>query len=73
MVSTPAAASTPQSIPAAPTVRVMVAAIGLASTLVNVRLSSSSTQLNMNRKKAVTPIPEATSGVKMRMKKRGKL
>ena len=51
----------------------MVAAIGLASTLVNVRLSNSSTQLNMNRKKAVTPIPDATSGVKMRMKKRGKL
>ena len=30
IVRTPAAASTPQSIPAAPTVRVMVAAIGLA-------------------------------------------
>ena len=38
----------------------LVAAIGLASTLVSVRLSSSSTQQNMNRKKAVTPIPDAT-------------
>jgi len=40
MVSVPAAASTPQSIPAAETVRVMVAAIGLAFTEVSVRASN---------------------------------
>ena len=40
----------PQSIPAALTVRVMVAAMGLASTEVMVRAMSSSTQLNMKQK-----------------------
>src|SRR6185369_16089930 len=73
MVSTPAAASTPQSMPAALTVRVMIAAIGLALVAVSVRASSSSTQLNMKQKKAVTPMPERISGRKTRMKKRGKL
>ena len=72
MVSTPAAASTPQSIPEAETVRVMIAAIGLAFTAVNVRDKSSSTQENMKQKKAATPMPLAISGMKMRMKKRGK-
>jgi hypothetical protein len=40
----PAAASTPQSMPDAETVRVITAAIGLAFTDVRVRASSSSTQ-----------------------------
>ena len=44
-------------MPAADTVRVMVAAIGLASTDVSVRASSSSTQENMKQKNAVTPMP----------------
>ena len=73
MVSTPAAASTPQSIPAAPCVRVMMAAIGLASTVVSVRDSSSSTQENMKQKKAATPMPEAISGMKIFTKNFGKL
>ena len=47
----------PQSMPAAETVRVIVAAIGLALTEVSVRASSSSTQQNMKQKKAVTPMP----------------
>ncbi len=43
--------------------RVMVAAIGLASTVVvSVRASSSSTQENMKQKKAATPMPDAISG-----------
>ena len=50
----------------------MVAAIGLASTEVSVRASSSSTQENMKQKKAATPMPEAISGMKILMKKRGK-
>ena len=70
MVSTPAAASTPQSIPDAPIVRVMMALIGLASTEVSVLASSSSTQENMKAKKAVTPIPERISGRKILIKKR---
>ena len=72
MVSTPAAASTPQSMPEADTVRVMVEAMDLALTDVRVRESSSSTQLNMKQKNAATPMPEATSGMKMRTKKRPK-
>jgi hypothetical protein len=72
MVSTPAAASRPQSMPAAETVRVMVAAMGLASTEVSVRASKSSTQENMKQKKAATPIPDAIKGMKIFTKKRGK-
>ena len=52
-------------MPDAPTVRVIVAAIGLASTLVSVRLSSNSTHENMKQKNAATPIPLAISGVKI--------
>ncbi|MCY1177222.1 hypothetical protein D9M73_175220 [compost metagenome] len=73
MVSTPAAASTPQSMPDADTVRVITAAIGLAFTEVRVRASSSSTQENMKQKNAVTPMPEPISGMKIFTKKRGKL
>ena len=73
MVSTPAAASVAQSMPEALTVRVMVATMGLAFTLVNVRASSISTQLNMKQKNAVTPTPALMSGKKMVRKKRGKL
>jgi hypothetical protein len=72
IVSTPAAASRPQSMPAADTVRVMIAAIGLAETEVSVRASSSSTQENMKQKKAATPMPLAISGTRILMKKRGK-
>ena len=50
----------------------MMAAIGLASTVVSVRASSSSTQENMKQKKAATPMPEAISGMKIFTKKRGK-
>ncbi|MNV96777.1 hypothetical protein D3C71_1918170 [compost metagenome] len=71
MVSTPAAASTPQSMPDADTVRVMVATMGLALTDVSVRASSSSTQLNMKQKKAATPTPDLISGRKIVRKKRG--
>ena len=71
MVSTPAAASTPQSIPEAETVRVITATIGLALTLVSVRAISSSTQLNMKQKNAATPTPALISGMKMVRKKRG--
>ena len=60
-------------MPAALTVRVMVALIGLACTVVSVRASRSSTQLNMKQKNAATPTPERISGRKMRTKKRGKL
>ena len=73
IVSTPAAASTPQSIPLADTVRVIVAAIGLALTEVSVRESKSSTHENIKQKKAATPIPLAISGIKMRTKNRPKL
>ena len=52
--------------------RVIVAAIGLALTVVSVRASSSSTQENMKQKKAVTPMPQAISGMKILTKKRGK-
>ena len=73
MVRTPAAASRPQSRPVALTVRVMVAAIGLATVVVSVRASNSSTQENMKQKKAVTPMPARISGMKTVVKKRGKL
>ena len=59
-------------MPEADTVRVMIAAIGLASVVVSVRAISSSTQENMKLKNAATPIPDAISGMKIRMKKRGK-
>ena len=72
MVSVPAAASTAQSIPEADTVRVITETMGLASTLVSVRASSSYTQLNMKQKKAATPTPDLISGKKMVKKKRGK-
>src|ERR1700731_4933141 len=71
MVNTPAAASSPQSIPAADTVRGMVAEIGLAATDVSVRASSNSTQENMKQKNAATPIPLAISGTRILMKNRG--
>ncbi len=71
MVSTPAAASRPQSIPEAETVRVMIAEIGLALTDVSVRASSSSTQENMKQKNAATPMPLAISGTRILTKKRG--
>ena len=67
----PAAASTPQSMPAAPCVRVMIAAIGLASTVVSVRDSKSSTHENMKQKKAATPMPDAISGMKILTKNLG--
>src|SRR3954454_22368552 len=72
MVSTPAAANSPQSMPAADTVRVITAEIGLASTDVSVRASSSSTQENMKQKNAATPIPLAINGISILTKKRGK-
>ena len=59
-------------MPAADTVRVMVAEIGFALTLVRVRASRSSTQENIKQKKAATPIPEAISGMNIFTKKRGK-
>ena len=58
-------------MPAADTVRVMVAEIGLALTEVSVRASSSSTHENMKQKKAATPTPEAISGINTFTKKRG--
>ncbi len=72
MVSTPAAARVAQSMPEALTVRVMVATIGLALTLVRVLASSNSTHENMKQKKAATPTPALISGKKMVRKNRGK-
>ena len=71
MVSTPAAASRPQSMPAADTVRVITAEIGLAATEVSVRASKSSTHENMKQKKAATPMPLAINGTRIFAKKRG--
>src|ERR1700730_11448239 len=71
MVKTPAAASNPQSIPAAETVRVMTAEIGLAATDVRGRASSNSTQENIKQKKAATPIPLAINGTRILTKNRG--
>ena len=58
-------------LPAAETVRVTVAAMGLALTLVSVRASNSSTHENMKQKNAATPIPLAMRGMKIFTKKRG--
>ena len=55
MVKIPAAARRPQSKPVALTVRVMTAAMGLASVVVRVRASNSSTHENIKQKNAVTP------------------
>jgi primosomal replication protein N len=73
MVNIPAAASNPQSSPDALTVRVIIAAIGLAEVVVRVLAKSSSTQENIKQKKAVTPMPVRISGTKIVRKKRGKL
>ena len=59
-------------MPAAETVRVMVAAIGLASVVVSVRAIRSSTHYNMKQKKQATPMPEAISGMKIFTKNFGK-
>ena len=72
-VRTPAAVNTPQSIPEADTVRVIVAAIDSASTAVSVRDNYNSTQENMKQKKAATPIPLAIRGINILMKNRPKL
>ena len=50
----------------------MIAAMGLASTVVSVRDSSSSTHENMKQKKAATPMPDEISGIKIFTKKRPK-
>src|SRR3981081_3746467 len=71
MARTPAAATKPQPIPAAETVRVMTAEIGLASTDVSVRASSNSTQENMKQKNAAKPMPLAINGTRILRKKRG--
>ena len=71
IVKTPAAARVAQSIPDADTVRVIVATIGLALTLVKVLASNNSTQLNMKQKKAVTPIPALINGRNMLTKNWG--
>ena len=71
MVRTPAAASKPQSMPAAEAVRVMMEEMGIL--LVSVRPNSNSTHENMKQKKAATPMPGAISGMKILTKKRGKL
>src|SRR5258708_1066522 len=63
--------SSPQSMPAAETVRVITAEIGLASTDVSVRANSNSTQENMKQKNAATPMPLAINGTRILMKKRG--
>ena len=73
IVITPAADSSDQSIPEADIVLVIWAAIGLALVAVMVLAIRSSTQLNMNKKKAVTPIPERIIGIKMVKKNRGNL
>ena len=59
-------------MPAAETVRVIVAAIGFASVVVNVRAIRSSTHENMKLKKHATPMPEAMSGMKIFTKNFGK-
>ena len=60
-------------MPEALTVRVMVETMGLALTLVKVLAKSSSTQLNMKQKKAVTPTPALMSGKNTLTKNAGKL
>ena len=59
-------------MPEAETVRVITAAIGLASVVVRVRAIKSSTQLNMKQKKAATPTPDFIRGRKILAKKAGK-
>lgn len=71
IVRTPAAANRPQSMPAADTVRVITAEIGLASTEVSVRASSNSTHENMKQKNAATPMPLAISGIRILTKNFG--
>ncbi len=73
IVNTPAAASKPQSIPAAPTVLVMIAAIGYASIDVSVLANNNSTQENRKQQNAVTPIPERNNSKKIHKKNFGKL
>ena len=73
IVSTPAAASTPQSMPEALIVLVIVTTIGLAVVAVSVLARSSSTQLNIKQKKIVTPIALRLIGRKTRKKKKRKL
>jgi hypothetical protein len=73
IVSTPAAASTPQSMPEALIVLVIVTTIGLAFVAVRVLARSSSTQLNIKQKKIVTPIALRLIGRKTRKKKKRKL
>ena len=69
MVSVPAAERSLSSYPAVLTVRVIVAAIGFASTEVRVFANNSSTQENMKQKKAATPIPAAIAGINIFQKK----
>ena len=64
MVSTPAVANKPQSRPVALIVRVITAEMGFALVIVSVRANSSSTQLNIKQKNAVTPTPALISGYK---------
>src|ERR1700716_2437446 len=76
MVKTPAAASNPQSIPAADTVRVMTAEIGLALTQVSGGARSKLTpentkQENIKQKNAATPMPLAINGTRILTKNRG--
>ncbi len=71
IVKTPAAAKTPQSMPDAETVRVMIAEIGFAAVVVSVRARRSSTHENIKQKKAATPMPLAINGMKIFTKKRG--
>ena len=70
MVKEPAAANNrPSSYPELLAVRVMVAAIGLASTqTLRVLASNSSTHEYMKQKNIVTPIPVVIVGIKIRMK-----
>ncbi len=74
IVSVPAAASTPQSVPpcCSNTARILLV-IGVAAERVSVSAIRYSTHENMKQKKAATPMPEAISGMKMRVKKLGKL
>ena len=69
-MSEPAAANRPSSYPAVLAVRVMVAAIGLASTDVRVLANNSSTHEYMKQKNIATPIPAAMVGINIRMKNR---
>ena len=72
-VNTPAADSTPQSMPDALTVRVITTTMGFASLPVKVRANNNSTQLNMKQKKTVTPMALRLIGKNIRVKKNQKL